>query len=89
VRVRAPELARLRAALEQEGATTVVEDDGSLSVRGTGEVEIGELAARSGFVLHELAPQSASLEEAFIESTEGNLEFHGDRPSNHTGVSQA
>jgi len=28
-------------------------------------------------MLHELATQSASLEEAFVESTEGSVQFSG------------
>ena len=61
VRVRSPEIARLKEALEGGGATTVLEDDGSLSVRGTDEATVGELAASLPVVLHLLAPQSASL----------------------------
>jgi ABC-2 type transport system ATP-binding protein len=77
IRVRSPEMAKLKGALDADGATTVLEDDGSLSVRGVDEVAIGELAARIPVVLHELAPQSASLEEAFMELTEDSVEFHG------------
>jgi ABC-2 type transport system ATP-binding protein len=77
IRVRSPEIAKLKSALESDGATTVVEEDGSLSVRGVDEVAIGELAARIPVVLHELAPQSASLEEAFMELTEDSVEYHG------------
>ena len=57
VRVRSPEAAKLKVALEQEGAVVALEDDGSLSVRGANEVAIGELAAKIPVVLHELAPQ--------------------------------
>jgi ABC-2 type transport system ATP-binding protein len=67
VRVRSPQLELMRSALD--GYDTVLEDDGSLSVRGVDEAVIGELAARHGVVLHELAPQAASLEEAFMELT--------------------
>jgi ABC-2 type transport system ATP-binding protein len=77
VRVRSPGIARLQAVLEREGAVTTTEDDGSLSVRGLDEVAIGELAATIPVVLHELAPQSASLEEAYMELTEDSVEFHG------------
>ena len=80
VRVRSPELAKLREALERDGATTVLEDDGSLSVRGKDEVAIGEMAAGIPVVLHELAPQSGSLEEAFMELTEESIEYHGGQP---------
>jgi len=78
VRVRSPEIATLRAALDRQGATTVLEDDGSLSVRGADEIAIGELASSIPVVLHELAPQSASLEEAFMELTEDSVEYRGE-----------
>jgi ABC-2 type transport system ATP-binding protein len=77
VRVRSPEMAVLQATLDYEGAVTTIEDDGSLTVRGLDEVAIGELAATIPVVLHELAPQSASLEEAYMELTEDSVEFHG------------
>ena len=80
MRVRSPQLERLRPALKQAGATTVDEQDGSLSVTGISEEAIGELAWRNSILLHELTPQSASLEEAFIESTEGETEYRGDHP---------
>jgi ABC-2 type transport system ATP-binding protein len=78
VRVRSPQIAELRAVLEREGASTALEDDGSLTVQGLDEVAIGEAAARVPVVLHELAPQSASLEEAFMDLTEDSVEYHGD-----------
>ncbi|MGH9303481.1 MAG: ABC transporter ATP-binding protein [Acidimicrobiales bacterium] len=77
VRVRSPETDKLQAALESGGAHTVLEDDGSLSVRQMSEEEIGERALSIGVALHELAPKSASLEEAFMELTEDSLEYHG------------
>jgi ABC-2 type transport system ATP-binding protein len=77
VRVRSPGIAQLQAVLNREGAVTTTEDDDSLSVRGLDEVAIGELAATIPVVLHELAPQSASLEEAYMELTEDSVEFHG------------
>ena len=90
VRVRSPEAAKLKVALEQQGAVVALEDDGSLSVRGANEIAIGELAARLPVVLHELAPQSASLEEAFMELTEDSIEYHGTTtsagPVNATGA---
>ena len=91
VRVRSPEIDKLRRALETHGATAVTEDDGSLSVRGADEVAIGELAARIPVVLHELSPQSASLEEAFMELTEESVEYHGGTTASaaaSTGIDQ-
>jgi ABC-2 type transport system ATP-binding protein len=89
VRVRSPEAAKLKTALEHDGAVVVLEDDGSLSVRGANEVAIGELAATIPVVLHELAPQLASLEEAFMELTEDSIEYRGttsDGLTNSTGA---
>jgi ABC-2 type transport system ATP-binding protein len=77
VRVRSPQLGLVRSALDARGADTALEDDGSLSVRGLDEAAIGELAARQGLVLHELAPRTASLEEVFMELTSGELEYSG------------
>jgi len=77
VRVSSPDLAGLRRVLDDNGATTSVDDDGSLSVRGKNNMEIGELAAQHSIVLYELTPQTESLEEAFMELTEASIEYHG------------
>ena len=81
VRVRSPELSRLRSALDAQGATTTLEEDGSMSVRGIDGATIGDIAAQLSLALHELAPQSASLEEAFMELTESSVEYHGAKTS--------
>jgi ABC-2 type transport system ATP-binding protein len=71
VRVRSPEADRLREALVAEGMSVAPLEDGALGVsEGTAE-RVGELAAANGIVLHELAPQKATLEEAFLELTGG------------------
>jgi ABC-2 type transport system ATP-binding protein len=46
-----------------------------LTVTGVPAPRIGELAAQAGVVLHELTPQMASLEEAFLELTADSLEY--------------
>jgi len=78
IRVRSPQLGDLRAALEEAGAS-VSDEDGmrSISVRGVSQDTIGEIAFRHSIMLQELAPQSASLEEAFVESTDADVEFGG------------
>lgn len=86
VRVRSPELDRLRKALVGEGGSVSDESDGSVSVRGLEAERIGALSLRESIVLSELAPQTASLEEAFIESTEGDLEY---RVNRHQGADGA
>jgi ABC-2 type transport system ATP-binding protein len=76
VRVRSPELEKLRVALDEQEAQTVLED-GALIVRGMDKEAIGDLAASLPVTLHELAAESASLEEAFMELTEQSIEYHG------------
>lgn len=74
--------------VSRDGASTPAEvavsaiDDGSavggakpFSVTGLEASRIGELAALGSIVLHELTPQLASLEEAFMELTSESLEF--------------
>jgi ABC-2 type transport system ATP-binding protein len=80
VLVKSPEAARLADILTADGGDVRRDDDGSLSVAGLEAPRIGHLAARSSIELHELTPQLASLEEAFMELTRESLEYgeHGD-----------
>ena len=48
---------------------------GLLEVHGLTAAQVGEAAAANGIVLHELTPQQASLEEAFMEMTRDDVEF--------------
>jgi ABC-2 type transport system ATP-binding protein len=78
VRVRSPEPERLADALAAGGLPPerrVWRADGSLEISGTGAERIGELAAAHGVVLHELSPQRASLEEAFMRLTHESVEY--------------
>jgi ABC-2 type transport system ATP-binding protein len=84
-RVRTPDPGRLRELLGRGDAVVEVETDGSLAVRGIEIAALGELAAREGIVLHELSPQSASLEEAFMELTRDSVEFRGVGPTEGAG----
>lgn len=77
IRVRSPQLDELRRALEEAGASVSPEEDHSISVRGMSQDSIGEIAWRHSIMLQELAPQAASLEDAFVESTESDVEFGG------------
>jgi ABC-2 type transport system ATP-binding protein len=50
----------------------------ALTVTGLSAARIGELSAKASLVLHELTPQLATLEEAFLELTSDSVEFgHG------------
>jgi ABC-2 type transport system ATP-binding protein len=75
VRVRADDLDALAAALTGAGARVKTGPDASLEVTGMTSMAIGRLAASTGAVLFELAPQRASLEEAFMELTHDSVEF--------------
>jgi ABC-2 type transport system ATP-binding protein len=69
IRVRSPQADRLKALLA-EGGLDVTSSEGDLLLVGDGSAErIGELAAANGIVLHELAAEKTSLEEAFLELT--------------------
>jgi ABC-2 type transport system ATP-binding protein len=69
IRVRSPHADQLRAILERAGVK-VTSAEADLIVVGDGTTErIGELAAANGIVLHELAVEKATLEEAFLELT--------------------
>ena len=81
VRVRSPDIARLRPVLEAAGASTHPEPDGSLSVRGISRENVGQVAWDQAIMLHELATHAATLEEAFVESTEGSVQFSGSASS--------
>lgn len=70
-RVRSPELDRLRAVLAEAGHDVEEADDETLAVRGAGPATVGELAAASGIVLHELVAERATLEEAFLQLVQG------------------
>ena len=74
--VRTPQAEALRAAVGTHGwSSTSAEGDDAVIVTGATAPQIGELAAAQGFVLHELTPQRASLEEAFMELTRESGEF--------------
>jgi len=75
VRVRSPQAARLRELITGDGVVVSAVEPGLLDVGGATAEQIGELAAKNGIVLHELTPQQASLEEAFMELTSADVEF--------------
>jgi ABC-2 type transport system ATP-binding protein len=75
VRVRTPQPEQLaRAVAGADVAVTGVEAQ-LLEITGLTAPQIGEAAARDGVVLHELTPLSASLEEAYLELTQDDVEY--------------
>jgi ABC-2 type transport system ATP-binding protein len=77
VRVRSPRSSELARLLMADQVQVTNEDDGALSVSGMSAAGIGEVAGASGIHLHELSPQMASLEDAFMELTRDSVEYHG------------
>jgi ABC-2 type transport system ATP-binding protein len=75
VLVRSPDAARLTELLTAEGGLVTADNGQALTVAGLPAPRIGELAAHAGLVLHELTPQLASLEEAFMELTRDRVEY--------------
>jgi ABC-2 type transport system ATP-binding protein len=87
VRVRTPEPDRLTDLIVAEGGKAIPAANGNgngaepgghapvLTVTGVPAPRIGELAAYASIVLHELTPQLATLEDAFLELTADSLEF--------------
>lgn len=78
VLVRSPDRARLEGLLESAGGECTPEPDDAMAVVGLTAAQIGEVAAREGIVLHELTPQRASLEAAFMELVRPGEEFRPD-----------
>ena len=79
VLVRTPSSTALSDAIVAAGGQVDTDGDGVLMVRLLDAAHIGALAARNGLELHELTPQLASLEEAFMEQTHERTEFAGAR----------
>jgi ABC-2 type transport system ATP-binding protein len=75
VRVRAAETDRLAQRLSALGAKVRPAADGAIDVSGPDSRMIGEMAASEGFVLHELTPVRASLEEAFMNLTNSSVQY--------------
>jgi ABC-2 type transport system ATP-binding protein len=80
VLVRSPDAVRLADLVTRAGGQVtalppVPGEAGQLRVTGLAAPRIGELAAGAGIVLHELTPQLASLEEAFMELTADSVEY--------------
>jgi ABC-2 type transport system ATP-binding protein len=78
VLVRSPQATQLQELLVRRAATVTALEPGLLRVRGAGVELIGDLAAEHGLALHELTPQRASLEQAYLQLTRGAVEFNVD-----------
>jgi ABC-2 type transport system ATP-binding protein len=77
VRVRTPHGSALRDVLAGPDVTIMASQAGVLEIDGLSSEAIGQAAADHNIVLYELVPHRASLEEAFMELTRDDVEFHG------------
>lgn len=72
--VRSSKLSVLEKLLKQRGLS-YTKESGGLKVLGTKTDDIGKLAFEAGVPVLELAAHNASLEDVFLELTEGSEEF--------------
>ena len=76
VRVRSPQATQLAELITPSGAQVTSSEPGLLYVNGRTAVQIGELAASAGLVLHELTTVESTLEAAYMELTADSVEYH-------------
>ena len=75
VRVRSPQALLLAEALAAPNVTVTSVEPGMLEVEGLDAAAIGDAAHAKRIPIHELTPQQASLEQAFMELTREDVEF--------------
>jgi ABC-2 type transport system ATP-binding protein len=78
-----PDVAAFTSALTGAGAQVSEENGDSLTVERLTAPEIGDLAVRDGLRVHGLTPVAVSLEDAFMELTQDEVEY---RPSTMAGA---
>jgi ABC-2 type transport system ATP-binding protein len=84
VRLRSPRADQLAALLQGADVTITTTEQNALTVTGLTAPVIGEAAAQAGIPLHELTPIGASLEEAYMELTQDDVEYHAGTPATNT-----
>jgi ABC-2 type transport system ATP-binding protein len=83
VRLVTPDTAVFTDTLTAAGAKVGAGEAGVLTIEGLTASQIGDLAVRDGLRVHELIPITASLEDAFMELTQDDVEY---RPTSPVGV---
>jgi ABC-2 type transport system ATP-binding protein len=77
VRVVSPSIDTLAELVRLAGGTIEKTTEG-VDFHGISAAAIGEIAAKSNLVLHELSPQIGSLEQAFLDATDASVEYRGE-----------
>jgi ABC-2 type transport system ATP-binding protein len=86
IKLATPDLAAFTSALTALGGKVSDGDGGPLTVEGLTAPQIGDVAARDGLRIYELTPIIATLEDAFMELTQDEVEY---RPSAMAGAAAA
>ena len=81
VTLRTPQRSDVMGVLAAAGATVSTAGDDEVTVTGLDAARIATLTAERGLLLHELSPQRATLEEAFMQLTRGAVEFGEGTPA--------
>lgn len=76
VRVRTPRPVELEDLLRRAGAAVRQAPDGVLEISGSSAEQIGDAALAGGIALHELTPVRGSLEDAYLQLTADEVEYH-------------
>ncbi len=85
VRVRSPRMGELARLVAGEGVTLTPADDGAVDAHGITPAQIGDVAAAHGIPVHELSPQKASLEDAYMNLTQDAVEYRSDAVTSQKG----
>ncbi|MBX7465096.1 ATP-binding cassette domain-containing protein [Streptomyces sp. MAG02] len=83
VRLRTTEGGRLRSLLLGKGFDPVQREDGCWTVKGARVEDIGAIAAREGIPVLELAPEEATLEQAYLDLTTDEAEYASAAPTSN------
>jgi len=81
VLVRSPQAQALADLVAGPDVTVTAVAAGLIEIVGLSSEQVGEEAAANQIVLHELTPQMATLEEAFMELTHDAVEFQAAAPA--------
>jgi ABC-2 type transport system ATP-binding protein len=83
VLARSAQAAQLAEEIAGPNVTTTSLERDLLEIEGLSAAQIGLAAANNNIVLQELTPQQASLEEAFMNLTRDEVEFHATTPTSN------
>lgn len=78
VRVRTPHATALANRLAGNDVTITSVEGDVLNIVGLTSAQVGEAAAEAGLALHELTPLAASLEDAYLELTQDDVEYRSE-----------